>query len=286
MTNFETALTGMKLGHYYRRASWKAAKLYVRCAPEVTTNLTFLSKPVKRKLKGSFSIRLAQHTLLPINFTDEDILATDWVLVDTNAPTGNVPFYYKAAGTTPTASDTAVGNDTAAAAVAINNAVTSVKILSGKTATQTLTVSGTDAAKVTIASDTITVNTTTIATTGGVLHFSITVSESTAQDKTYNFTLTVAAVAVAFSTLTANGTSGSVNTTALTITLDQDINLAAADITLTGATLDTVTDNNNGTYTAAISAITVENGQTVTVALAKTGYAFTPASKTVAVYKV
>ncbi|VUZ27546.1 Uncharacterised protein, partial [Acetobacterium wieringae] len=60
-------------------------------------------------------------------------------------------------------------------------------------------------------------------------------------------------------------------------------NLAKSDVTLTGATLDTVTDNDNGTYILGISNISVSNGANVTVALSKAGYAFNPTSKTVAV---
>ncbi|MEA4806856.1 Ig-like domain-containing protein [Acetobacterium wieringae] len=96
-------------------------------------------------------------------------------------------------------------------------------------------------------------------------------------------TVTVSAEEVGVNSVTANGSSGATTTTELTLTLAKDVNLAKSDVTLTGATLDTVTDNDNGTYILGISNISVSNGANVTVALSKAGYAFNPTSKTVAV---
>ena len=91
---------------------------------------------------------------------------------------------------------------------------------------------------------------------------------------------------VSFSGLTANGTSGTTTTTELTLTFDKDIaGLAAGDISLTGATAGTLTKTGTGVYKLAISGITVADGQNVTVAMAKTGFAFNPTNKTVEVYK-
>jgi hypothetical protein len=93
--------------------------------------------------------------------------------------------------------------------------------------------------------------------------------------------------AVTFSGLTSNGTSGSVTTTALTLTFSVDpTTLAATDITVTGATKGALSGTGT-TRTLAISAITVANGANVTVALANpAGFTISPASRTVAVYVV
>jgi len=94
----------------------------------------------------------------------------------------------------------------------------------------------------------------------------------------------VAGTAVTFSGLTANGTSGSISTTALTLTFNIDpTTLAATDITVTGATKGALSGSGTS-RSLAISAITVANGANVTVALANpAGFTITPASKTVAV---
>jgi len=94
----------------------------------------------------------------------------------------------------------------------------------------------------------------------------------------------VAATPVAFSILTANGTSGTVSTTVLTLTFDVDpTTLAVGNIAVTGATKGALAGSGL-TRTLAISGITVANGADVTVAIANpSGFAITPASKTVAV---
>jgi hypothetical protein len=92
----------------------------------------------------------------------------------------------------------------------------------------------------------------------------------------------VATAAIIFNTLTANGTNGSVSTTTLTLGFNADITgLSVADITVTGATKGLLTRVGIGSYTLGISGITVANGSNITVALAKTGFTFTPASRTV-----
>ena len=92
-------------------------------------------------------------------------------------------------------------------------------------------------------------------------------------------------IAVAFSSLTANGDANT-TTTVLTLTFDKAIEgLAADDITLTagetGAAKGALTDKTGGVYELAVSDIT-KTGE-VTVAVAKTGYTITPASKKVEV---
>ncbi len=94
----------------------------------------------------------------------------------------------------------------------------------------------------------------------------------------------VASVPVTFSGLTANGTTGTASTTILTLTFSADpTSLAASDITLTGATKGALSGTGT-TRSLAISAITVADGASVTVALANpAGFTITPASKAVAV---
>jgi hypothetical protein len=93
---------------------------------------------------------------------------------------------------------------------------------------------------------------------------------------------------VSFSNLTANGSAATVSsTTKLTLTFDKDIdNLIAGDITLTtgntGTTKGTLSKTGNGVYELSVSGIT--NSGQVTVAVSKSGYAITPASKSVNVY--
>jgi hypothetical protein len=97
-------------------------------------------------------------------------------------------------------------------------------------------------------------------------------------------TITVPApTSITFTSVTANGTSDTVSTTELVITLSADINLDASDITLTGATKGDLIDNNNNTYNLPISNITVGNGADVKVALSKAGFAFSPTDVDVAV---
>lgn len=90
--------------------------------------------------------------------------------------------------------------------------------------------------------------------------------------------------AVTFLGLLANGTSGSVTTTALTLTFDVDpVSLAEADITVTGATKGALTGTGT-TRTLALSAVTVTNGANITVAVTNpSGFTIAPSSKTVAV---
>jgi len=85
--------------------------------------------------------------------------------------------------------------------------------------------------------------------------------------------------------LTANGTSGSANTTELTLTFDKAITgLKASDITVTGATKGALTGS-GATWKLGISNITVANGSNVTVTLSSpAGYVISPASRTTAVY--
>jgi plastocyanin len=89
--------------------------------------------------------------------------------------------------------------------------------------------------------------------------------------------------AITFSSLAANGTSNLTTTTALTLAFSADVTgLTAADLTLTGATKGALTRTSTGVYTLGVSGITVANGANLTVAVAKTGFIFTPSSRTVA----
>ena len=95
-----------------------------------------------------------------------------------------------------------------------------------------------------------------------------------------------APIPVAFSSLAqVGGTSASVSTTALTLTFDvEPANLSAAQVTVTGATKGALTGSGT-TRTLAISAITVADKDSVTVALANpSGYTITPASKKARVF--
>lgn len=89
---------------------------------------------------------------------------------------------------------------------------------------------------------------------------------------------------VTFSGLIANGEANTTETTELTITLDKDVTLTTDDITVTGATKGTLTGSGTS-YTLTISNITVAEGEDVTVTIAKSGYVFTNASKSVAIHK-
>jgi len=94
-----------------------------------------------------------------------------------------------------------------------------------------------------------------------------------------------ALITVTFESLTANGSSET-TTTELILTLGEAIpELELANITVTGATLNSVMTDDT-VSTLSISDITVEDGESVTVALSKAGYVFSPQHMTVPVYKV
>ena len=89
---------------------------------------------------------------------------------------------------------------------------------------------------------------------------------------------------VTWNSLTANGTSGSVTTTALTLTFDVDpTSLATGNITVTGATKGALSGTGL-TRTLAISSITVADGANVNVAITNpSGFTITPSNMNVAV---
>ena len=92
--------------------------------------------------------------------------------------------------------------------------------------------------------------------------------------------------AVAFSGLTAaDGTAYAVSTTQLTLTFDiEPVGLTIANVTVDGATKDTLTGTGL-TRTLTISAITVDDGASITVTLTSPeGFTITPASRTAAVH--
>jgi hypothetical protein len=94
-------------------------------------------------------------------------------------------------------------------------------------------------------------------------------------------------VAVAFlSAEQTGGASGSVDSTALTLTFDVDpTSLAAGNITVTGATKGELTGSGT-TRTLAISDIVVGDGETVSVAIASpSGFTLSGSPKTAVVYK-
>jgi hypothetical protein len=93
-------------------------------------------------------------------------------------------------------------------------------------------------------------------------------------------------IAVNFTKLEQDG-SATKTTTKLTLTFDKDIaGLSAADLTLnagsTGAKGTTLTRTTTGVYELPLSGITSTGS--VTVTMSKTGFAFTPVSRTVTVY--
>lgn len=95
-----------------------------------------------------------------------------------------------------------------------------------------------------------------------------------------------APVAVAFSSALADGAAGSATTTKVTLTFDKDITgLAASDITITagstGSTKGALTRTGTGVYELTLTGVTASGS--ITVAVAKAGFAITPASKTVSV---
>jgi hypothetical protein len=93
------------------------------------------------------------------------------------------------------------------------------------------------------------------------------------------------AVPVILSSVIPDGTAGSVTTTAIALTFNTDITLQDGDITLAAGSTGAVRGNLTGsgkTYALALSGITAA-GQ-VTVTMAKTGYAITPAISQVTVH--
>ncbi|HZK20196.1 MAG TPA: hypothetical protein VFC68_05655, partial [Treponemataceae bacterium] len=92
--------------------------------------------------------------------------------------------------------------------------------------------------------------------------------------------------AVAFESATqTGGSSGTADSTSLTLTFSVDpTTLAADNITLSGATKGALTGTGT-TRTLAISDITVANGETVSVAIAHpTGFTISGSPKTAVVY--
>jgi hypothetical protein len=97
---------------------------------------------------------------------------------------------------------------------------------------------------------------------------------------------------VTFSSVAANGTSGTGDTTELTLTFDQVITgLSVDDITVTGAQKGTLSSSGSGVYILGISDITgidldtFEQGDTVTVSVSKEGFTVVNSSKDVTVNK-
>ncbi len=95
-----------------------------------------------------------------------------------------------------------------------------------------------------------------------------------------------APTAVSFQSLTANGTSGTVSTTQLTATLDIDPGLTTANFVVTGASKGVVSKV-GAVYTVNIHTITVEDGQSVTLAIINvpSGFTISPLFRTVIVYR-
>ena len=87
------------------------------------------------------------------------------------------------------------------------------------------------------------------------------------------------------SAVQTGGTSGTADSTGLTLSFDVDpTSLAASDITVTGATKGTLSGS-GPTRTLAISGITVGNGGTVSVAIASpTGFVISGSPQTAVVY--
>jgi hypothetical protein len=93
------------------------------------------------------------------------------------------------------------------------------------------------------------------------------------------------AVPVTFNSVTADGSSSTATSTMLTLTFDKAIaGLTANDVTLSGVTglVKGTLSGSGPSYTLGISGFTA--GGTLTVAVAKAGYAISNASRTVTVY--
>jgi hypothetical protein len=134
---------------------------------------------------------------------------------------------------------------------------------------------------------------TLVSVTGSGRDYTITLSNITAGEVSVtvrkpgyhirNATQSVNANVMNFMSLTQNG-SVHTTTTALTITFDRVVQgLAATDFTITGATRGALTGS-GPIYTLAISNITVGDGQPISVTVAKSGFIFEPASRTVTVH--
>ncbi len=94
-------------------------------------------------------------------------------------------------------------------------------------------------------------------------------------------------IAVTFeSAVQTGGTDGTADSTSLTLTFSADPDtLAASDITLTGATKGTLSGTGT-TRTLAISAITVGNGETLSIEIADpSGYTISGSPQTAVVYR-
>lgn len=110
--------------------------------------------------------------------------------------------------------------------------------------------------------------------------------EFTPASQKVNVLYTKAVKQVAFSSLVANGSSTE-TTTALTLTFDKAIDgLTAGNLTLTegetGALIVALENKGNGVYELGLTGI-AKSGE-VTLAVAKEGYKFTPASQKVNIY--
>jgi hypothetical protein len=99
-------------------------------------------------------------------------------------------------------------------------------------------------------------------------------------------TISVAPTPVSFTGLTANGISNTTDTNALTLTFDADPRtLSADDITLTGASKAADLVGSGTTRTLYISAITVADGESVTVDITNPhGFVISPSTRTTPVY--
>lgn len=108
-----------------------------------------------------------------------------------------------------------------------------------------------------------------------------TADSETARSESFTYSPTT----VTFNTLVAANGSRTASTTALNFTLSADVALTADDIYVTGASKGALTKNGRS-YTLSISDITVGDLESVTVALSKYGYAFSPASRTAPVRSI
>ncbi len=90
-----------------------------------------------------------------------------------------------------------------------------------------------------------------------------------------------------FNGLTANGVTGKETTTELQLTFDSYVpSLTEANITVTGAKKGALTKvSNRGEYTLAVSDITVEDGESITVDIAVPNLNFVGKEQSVVVYK-
>ncbi len=133
----------------------------------------------------------------------------------------------------------------------------------------------------------ITTKTVTGLNSGTTYYFNVVVKDEVGNKTCYGVNSATTLIPVTFnSAVQSGGTSSTADSTGLTLTFSVDpTTLAASDITVTGATKG-VLSGTGTTRSLVISAITVGNGETVSVAIASpSGFSISGSPKTAVVYK-